>query len=505
MLEGDEVGLGDIAAWQWVGAVVSAVLVGLSKAGFGTGAGLLAVPLMTVALGPETALPVMLLVLITGDVFSLLHYREQHDGRALAGLIPGLVVGVGGGWLALDWFLALPGGEVWMMRAIGCLSIAFVGIQCLRGLQERRLGTEAPAYRPRLWHGVAVGAAAGVSSTVAHAGGPLIALFLLPQKLPKKVLVGTMIKYFFLGNLVKLLPYAQSGLMTSRNGVLALILVPAVVVGTVLGVVLHARFSDRAFRAIVYVLALLAGLLLLARSGRPTAPPAPSEAPPGQASAVEVGDPFDRGLDAYRRADWPAAAEAFRQAARAAGARRDPALLNLGLALYRAGRLAAAEDVFGGLGQAPDPLVGAAALLNAGNCAYRTARWDEAMGRYARAVGVCAGVCAPGQQQAGLREVRARAEHNLALARRRVTHPPLPGPAGGTPQAHTGRGEGAALPGAEGGRDVRDVLTGSAAGSEPDGAEGTRDLSAVLAAVARRDTGTVLARSQPPAVGGRRW
>ncbi|MCK4375720.1 MAG: sulfite exporter TauE/SafE family protein, partial [Candidatus Brocadiae bacterium] len=61
-------GIGELTVWQWTGAAVAALLVGLSKAGFGAGAGLLAVPLMAAVLGPADMLPVMLLVLITGDI-----------------------------------------------------------------------------------------------------------------------------------------------------------------------------------------------------------------------------------------------------------------------------------------------------------------------------------------------------------------------------------------------------------------------------------------------------
>ena len=257
------VGLAELTLWQWVGVGVSALLVGLSKAGFGTGAGLLAVPLMALILGPAQMLPVMLLVLITGDVFSVGHYLRKHDVRALCMLMPGLLLGVGAGYVALDWFLALPNAEAWMKRLIGGLSMAFVAVQCLRIAQERRLGAAADPYRPRTWHGVAVGACAGLTSTLAHAGGPLIALFLLPQRMEKRLFVGTMIKYFFVGNLVKLIPYFQRGLMTSQSALLGLMLVPAVVLGTLLGLYLHGKFSDRAFRATIYGVAFLTGLYLV--------------------------------------------------------------------------------------------------------------------------------------------------------------------------------------------------------------------------------------------------
>ncbi len=91
----------------------------------------------------------------------------------------------------------------------------------------------------------------------------MIVIFLLPQRLTKRTFVGTTIKYFFVGNLVKLIPYCTEGLMTGKNVGTSLVLVPCVAVGAALGVWLNRKFSDRAFRLVVYLLALAFGLFLL--------------------------------------------------------------------------------------------------------------------------------------------------------------------------------------------------------------------------------------------------
>ncbi len=254
--------LPELTSWQWAGAAVAAGMVGLSKAGFGAGAGLLAVPLMAVVLGPINMLPVMLFVLIIGDVFSIVHYVKKHDTRNLALLIPGLLVGVWGGYSALAWFQALPNGDLWLGRIIGGLAVALVAVQ-LQRFRRERAGGVTTSYRPRAWHGVGLGATAGFTSTLAHAGGPLVLLYMLPQNLEKQVFVGTIIKYFFLGNVIKLVPYYQRGLFTMPRLSLAAALLPAVVLGTLVGVFLNRRFSDRAFRGVVYVLAACVGVFLL--------------------------------------------------------------------------------------------------------------------------------------------------------------------------------------------------------------------------------------------------
>ena len=252
-----------LTVMQWAGLVLSAMLIGLSKAGFGGGAALLAVPLMTYVLGPAKMLYVMLMVLITGDILAVLFYPRDSDRRNLAMLIPGLVLGVVLGYLALRWFLARPDSGTWMKRLIGALSVLFVLVQAARMLHGLHKGVRAQPYRPRYWHGICVSTCAGFTSTLANAGGPLLTIFLLPQDLEKRVFVGTTIIYFMVGNLVKLVPYTLSGLMTRPNMLLSMLLVPAVLVGTLTGVYLNDKFSDRSFRLIIYGLAFLMGIYFL--------------------------------------------------------------------------------------------------------------------------------------------------------------------------------------------------------------------------------------------------
>jgi uncharacterized membrane protein YfcA len=254
-----------LSLMQWAVLVTSALLIGLSKAGFGGGAALLAVPLMTYVLGPREMLSVMLFVLITGDILAVIYYPRDSDRRNLAMLIPGLLLGIGLGYLALHWFLDRPASESvrWMNRLIGALSVLFVLVQAARMVHWRRKGAHMQPYRPRYWHGISVGTCAGFTSTLANAGGPLLTIFLLPQDLEKRVFVGTTIIYFMVGNLVKVVPYSLMGLMTRPNLLLSVVLAPAVLVGTLIGVYLNDKFSDKNFRLIIYGLAFLMGIYFL--------------------------------------------------------------------------------------------------------------------------------------------------------------------------------------------------------------------------------------------------
>ena len=266
----------ELSTLNWVALVASALVVGLTKAGFGAGAGILAVPLMAVALGgSEYMLPVMLPVLICGDVFSIIHYPKAISWRNVRMLVPSCIMGVGVGWIVLAMLKKFSEGRegnggvsALLDPLVGGICLLFLLIQLWRYFRESKL-TELPqAYQPKVWHGLGVGTIAGITSTLSHAAGPLITLFLLPQKLDKRVFVGTSVMYFFFGNAVKFIPYTAEGMFTKVTVCTSLIILPAVVVGTVLGVVLHKRFSGRAFTLFIYactlatVLKLLVGALL---------------------------------------------------------------------------------------------------------------------------------------------------------------------------------------------------------------------------------------------------
>ncbi len=492
---------GDLSAWQWVGVSAAAVLVGLSKAGFGAGAGILAVPLMTAVLGPAGMLPVMLLVLITGDVFSIVHYPDKCDGRNLAMLVPGLLGGVLAGSVALGWFLGLPAGDLWMRRLVGLLSVAFVGVQLYRIDRERRLGLVDGVYRPRIWHGVGLGTCAGFTSTLAHAGGPLVALFLLPQKLEKGVFVGTVVRYFLVGNVVKLAPYLWKGLFTLDRLALAGALVPCVVAGTLVGVYLHRRFSDKGFRLLVYTLALCVGAYLLS-GWKPGGGP--------QEAGLDARDRFQMGVAAYRQGDYDAAVSAFEAASTDAPDLAE-ARFNWGLALYGARRYALAERTVAGAAAGDDALVDARAEFNLGNCAYRRGAFDRAERLYSAVAERCrAGLATPlTKGEGGLPgELLRRAEHNLRCSRRRLAREAI-GRAdsdAGSPRVSDGSPEAApaqdgtaraALPPSE--------VTG-VAGSRVSGETGRRTVERILADVASRDTGPVLRdRGAGPAATGPDW
>jgi uncharacterized membrane protein YfcA len=93
-------------------------------------------------------------------------------------------------------------------------------------------GSTAPAPRRAVGWGVV----AGLTSFVAHAGGPPVAMHLLPRGLDKTTLQATIVGAFAFVNVLKVPPYVGLGLIRQETVILALALAPAAYLGIRLGV-----------------------------------------------------------------------------------------------------------------------------------------------------------------------------------------------------------------------------------------------------------------------------
>jgi uncharacterized membrane protein YfcA len=235
---------------------LGAFLIGLSKAGFGGGAGMVVTPLLALVMPPRLGLGLMLPLLLMTDLLALVRYRGQWDRHSVAVLLPPSILGIAlGGYL-----LQLIPSDL-LVRLIGLFALVFASLQwmALTGRQT----DEAPPFRP--WVGLAFGFAAGVTSTLAHLGGILTTMFLLPRRLGPAQFVATGTVLFVCMNLAKLPPYFHQGLLPVEVWRQAALLFPALLAGALLGFTLNGRVSPRRFNLVVLGIVFCTGIYLLSR------------------------------------------------------------------------------------------------------------------------------------------------------------------------------------------------------------------------------------------------
>jgi uncharacterized membrane protein YfcA len=231
-------------------AVPAVILLGLSKGGF-AGLGVLGMPLMALTIPPVQAAAITLPILMVQDAFSVWVYRRNWDRTNLKILLPGAVVGIIAAYL-----LAAKVPDAAVALVLGTISVVFALRRFLGG---RLAGAPTPATslnRPLGWFW---GAIAGFTSMIAHAGGPPFQIYVIPQRLPRDLFVGTGVVFFALVNLIKVPPYLALGQFSRENLLTSAVLFPLAIVSTWAGVWLVRRLSGERFYDLIYLLLLLLG------------------------------------------------------------------------------------------------------------------------------------------------------------------------------------------------------------------------------------------------------
>jgi len=261
----------NVAPWWYYFCVGAAVLItGISKAGFGGGVGILALPVMTLVVGPKHMLGITLPLLIACDIFSNLHHIGFYDWKRLRPLLGGAVGGVIVGTVILLLLRGKPSAEFnsIMYGVVGTICLIVVGMQAYR-----LFGKEVPTLPPHPASAAAVGVVAGAVSTINHAAGPIVSIYLLQEKVEKRYLVGTLLLYFLLINSAKVptylfIPFPPDGrplinLETLRSSIWFIPLIP---VGTVMGAWMHHRVPEKPFAVIMYAAAAVTAAHLVGKS-----------------------------------------------------------------------------------------------------------------------------------------------------------------------------------------------------------------------------------------------
>lgn len=246
--------------WQTILiASLGVLFIGIAKAGFGGGLGMLTTPVCVLAFGaggksPAFAVGTLLPLLCAGDAFSLYYYWGKWRKENLLFLLPGTVVGVFVGVQLVGRF-----SDRGMSMVIGVIAVAFVLFQFVR---ERIFALEG-AFEPNHQIGVPCGLTTGITSTFAHGAGPVVSMFLIPQRMPKEIYMGTSVLVFAWVNWIKMPFFVSQGIITRETLLTGLCYFPLVPIGVWLGVWMNRRCSERSFLRVVYVLVLLAGLQLI--------------------------------------------------------------------------------------------------------------------------------------------------------------------------------------------------------------------------------------------------
>jgi uncharacterized membrane protein YfcA len=233
-------------------AIPAVLLTGISKGGFGSALGGIGVPLMALAISPVQAAAILLPVLCFMDLVGVRVYFGKWDKENLKIMLPGALLGIAIGTLTFGMLT-----ENAIRILIGGIAVAFP-LNAWFGFGARQQPAGRSAIKGTFWSGVS-----GLTSFLAHAGGPPAMVYMLPQRLDKTTYVATISIFFMFVNAVKLVPYAWLGQFDAANLSTSLVLAPLVPLGVWLGLWLQNRIDTVWFYRIAQACLFATGLQLI--------------------------------------------------------------------------------------------------------------------------------------------------------------------------------------------------------------------------------------------------
>lgn len=235
---------------EWWGLTGGAFLAAMISGTAGFGGALLLLPLLTLAFGPERAVPLLTIAQLVGNLArAILGWRDirwRFAAWFLAGAIPAGVVGA----LLFTRLSPTVGGRV-------------IGVSILIVLAlSPKISAE---HGPRAWIAVTGGFIAGLLSGLAGSAGPLSAAFFLSFGLPPAAYVATEAFAAAILHTSKWAVYQRALAIGPETWVTAAWLGAVMIAGTATARRLLQNINHRTFRIVVSVLLAGMGLYLLVK------------------------------------------------------------------------------------------------------------------------------------------------------------------------------------------------------------------------------------------------
>lgn len=233
-------------------AFAGVFLICFMRGAFGGGFAIVGIPLLSTVMDPVAAGGLLAPLFVATDLFALRYYKPSTWSKPdLRLLLPGLVVGIVVGY---GLFRFLDHRAISIVMA--ATTLIFVGFWFVGGGQV----TVRPRSSPKA---VGAGFASGITTMVAHSGGPPLAMYLLPLGLTKEVYAGTTSLFFTVGNATKALPWLLLARPAGSEWVLMAICLCAIPAGVWLGWRLHGRLDQRQLYRACYGLLVVVAIKLL--------------------------------------------------------------------------------------------------------------------------------------------------------------------------------------------------------------------------------------------------
>ena len=232
-------------------AFSAALILGIAKSGI-KGLAILIVTGLALIYGAKESTGILMPLLICGDILAVIYYKRYVKWVYLIKLLPWMVAGVLVGVvlgkdLPEDFFKS-------GMAVIILISVAMMYYW------ERKKEIKIPNH---LSFAALMGMMAGFTTMVGNLAGVFSNIYFLAIKLPKNEFIGTAAWLFFIINLFKVPFHIWSwGTINLVSFQISLSLIPAVIMGFMLGVSIVKKIKNDRYRQLILLLTGLGGLAI---------------------------------------------------------------------------------------------------------------------------------------------------------------------------------------------------------------------------------------------------
>ena len=233
------------------------------KNGVGVGAGIFLLPFLALVLPPKLALGLGAPAMLISDIVGVRNYWGEWDRKELKILLPLATIGV-----LFGCYLIKVTPDTLFKQCVGVFALLFSSVHIVKMIRARYFSLREADRNPveKSNRGSVLialfGFLGGVASTVAHAGGLVMSVYMVQKRANPRVFVGTLVLFFAVINLLKLAAYLNIGIITSQTMLLVGALSPAIILGGMAGNILNKKIPLELFRLIVLVLIFFIGFRL---------------------------------------------------------------------------------------------------------------------------------------------------------------------------------------------------------------------------------------------------
>ena len=243
-----------LSIWQWIAIGFAVFLLGLSKSGI-KGIGIIIVVILAFVFGEKASTGILLPMLICADVFAVIYYNRHAQWDIIRKLIPFMIIGVlVGVWVGNDI------SEIVFKKLMAIIILVSVGIMIYL---EKRKSTYIP--RNKLFS-TGIGLLTGFTTMIGNLAGPVSNIYFLTMRYPKNEFIGTAAWLFFIINMIKL-PFHVFVWETVTIDTLVLnsVLIPAVILGFILGANIVKLISNVNYRRFILIVTAIGSIIMLFR------------------------------------------------------------------------------------------------------------------------------------------------------------------------------------------------------------------------------------------------